>query len=60
MKRSEAIDKAADALRSLEMAGHITVDWERVPKAQKRKWWAKSAVMLEAIQFVGDGEEPTS
>ncbi len=46
------LDAGAKALRELDMAGKLTVPWDRVPKAKKRKWWAKASVVLEAAKAV--------
>lgn len=48
MIRDEAIDAGAKALREHDMAGRITVEWERLPTSQKRKWWKKATVVLDA------------
>ncbi len=58
MTRDEAIDAVAKALREHDMKGRITVDWDRVPNGQKKKWWAKSAVALDALKWVAPTVPP--
>lgn len=48
MTKDEQLDAGAKALREFEMAGKITRPWADIPKAQKRKWWAKSQIVLSA------------
>lgn len=52
MTRDEQLDAGAKALREYEMEGKITRDWADIPKAQKRKWWAKSAIVLAAAGLI--------
>jgi hypothetical protein len=42
------IDKAANALRDIQMKGRITIPWDAVPKSQKKKWLQTAKVVLEA------------
>lgn len=44
-----AIEKAADALRLYEMEGRVTLSWERISAAQKRKWRKKAQVVLDTF-----------
>lgn len=48
MSYADQLDAGAKALRELDMAGRITLDWSKVPKSQKRKWFAKAAAVLSA------------
>lgn len=48
MSEAERLDAAAKALREYEMAGKITREWADIPKSQKRKWWAKAKIALDA------------
>lgn len=58
MKITEAqIDAGAHALREHQMAGRMTVEWERVPKGQKRKWIVAATAVLEAAEQARDGEK---
>jgi len=52
-----AVEAAARALRERDMAGRITVSWDRVPKVQKKKWIDRGEVALTAALAV-DGVAP--
>ncbi len=45
------LDAGAKALRKFEMEGRCYVEWEDVTNSQKRKWWAKASVVLEAADL---------
>lgn len=45
---SARLDAGAKALREYEMAGKITREWADIPNPQKRKWWAKAQIVLDA------------
>lgn len=51
MTRDEAVDAGAKALRAHDMKGRITVEWDRLPNSQKRKWREKAKVVLAASVF---------
>lgn len=44
------LDAGAKALREFEMSGKITRNWDDIPNAQKRKWWAKAQIVLDAAE----------
>lgn len=45
---SREVENAADALRRHEMKGRITLPWEKISVAQRRKWIEKAKVVLDA------------
>ena len=45
---TQQIDDVASALRSHDTVGRFTVEWERVPNGQKKKWREKAVVALRA------------
>ena len=48
MIRQNKIDRGAKALRAHQMGGRFTVEWDRLPKGQKRKWIEAAAIVLDA------------
>lgn len=44
----EQIEAAAKALREYQMQGRITVEWDRVPKGQRKKWIDLASVAINA------------
>jgi hypothetical protein len=58
MINSQKLDAGAKALREFEMAGKITRDWADIPKAQKRKWWAKAQIVLDAADRIASPKCP--
>lgn len=47
-----AVEAAAKALRERDMAGRITVPWEKIPKGQKKKWIERGQAALTAALAV--------
>ena len=49
-----ALERTARYLREYQMQGRITVDWGKVPKSQRKKWFDLADVALRAL--AGKGE----
>lgn len=50
---SRAIEIGAKALREHDMAGRVTVEWDRIPNGQKKKWRKKAEAALSALAAEG-------
>lgn len=46
--RDRKIERGAKALREHQMAGRFTVEWDKVPKGQRKKWIDAATVVLDA------------
>jgi len=54
--RENRIDRAAKAIREHQMAGRFTVEWERLPKGQKRKWIEVATKAIDAADTIPPSE----
>lgn len=50
---SKSVERAADALRLHEMKGRVTLTWDRISAAQKRRWLEKAKIVLDAASPPG-------
>lgn len=50
--RDRKIERGAKALREHQMAGRFTVEWEKVPKSQRKKWIEAATAVLEAAETI--------